>query len=278
MPIVPLMLLIQDPVVMEERLIGPAIPISGGRVKELTIEGSTATLFIPDAWKKSRRNHLWAHFHSPAWYVVSEYQRGKKNDLLLVFNLGQGSSVYEAPFKQRSIFQKWVFAVETELGIGIKINDLNFTSFSAGFGAVRRLVDDPYVLKSLRTVILGDSMYASLDPASKERKALREHVDCWRPLVDRALKGKTTVIMTTSQITPPYAGTWEVAKALVESTGGAMIDAKMGDCPASSIYGQRLLRRYDKGKWHVWSYAGKTPEAHMTHARRLAEELLMIPE
>lgn len=265
------MFMAQDPVVMKERTLGPPTAITGGKTKEITIDGSTATLFIPNGWKKSGHDHLWAHFHSPAWYIVSEYQRGNNHDLLLVFNLGQGSSVYEKPFKGKTIFQKWVHAVESE--VNTRVSDLNFSSFSAGYGAVRALIADPYILGNLRTVILGDSMYGGLEPSSKERIPARDDVACWLPLVKRGVQGKTTVIMTTSQITPPYAGTWEVAKSLVALTGGIMEDVKFGDCPASTIYGQRLLRRYDKGKWHVWSYAGETPEAHMTHARRLAEEL-----
>lgn len=264
----------QDPVVMRERPLGPPVPITGGTAKEITIEGSTATLFIPDDWKPQRVNHLWAHFHSAAWYIVSEYQRGNNHDLLLVFNLGQGSSTYEKPFKDKVIFQKWVEAVEQ--ATNAKVSDLNFSSFSAGYGAVRALIKDPFVLGHLRTVILGDSMYGGLEPNQPQRIPAKADVDCWLPLVTRAIEGKTSVIMTTSQITPPYAGTWEVAKALVARTGGVMQDVRFGDIPASTIYGQRLLHRYDKGKWHVWSYAGETPEAHMTHARRLAEELEFV--
>ncbi|MBI1333000.1 MAG: hypothetical protein GC165_08975 [Armatimonadetes bacterium] len=264
----------QDPVVMKERVLGPPVAITGGKTQDITVDGTTATLFVPDGWKPRRKNHLWTHFHSAAWYVVSEYQRGQNHDLLLVFNLGQGSSVYEKPFLGKKVFSRWVQAVESS--VGAKVSDLNFSSFSAGYGAVRALVADPYVLGHLRTVILGDSMYGGLDPKSTARKPDPADVLCWKPLAERAIAGKTSVIMTTSQITPPYAGTWEVARALVEATGGVMQDVRFGDCPASTIYGQRLLRRYDKGKWHVWSYAGETPEAHMTHARRLAEELEFV--
>lgn len=264
-----------EPVVMAERTIGPASPITGGKVVPLKVGELSATLFIPDGWKASSQVEVWAHFHSADWYVISEYQRGKSTDPVVVFNFGQGSVVYAKPFTEMGSFKQWESQIEIALGSEKnpqKIAKWHFSSFSAGYGAVRNLIADPDVLSRLGTVILCDSLYGSLDSNLQGRVVLEAHAQCWKPLVERAIKGDATVIMTTSQITPEtYAGTWEVAKALVAMMGGTMNDAVPGSNPAAEKIEQTLLRTFSKGRWFVWSYAGETPMAHMTHARRLAE-------
>lgn len=252
---------------MVERAIGPPSAILGGRTVDLSLDGTPATLFIPEHWKPLDGTELWVHFHSAPWYVISEYQRAAVDTPVVIFNIGEGSTTYAKPFTKPGTFSKWISKIESELGI--QVGNLNFTSFSAGYGAVRNLVADPLVLNRIGTVILGDSLYGSLDPSQPGRVVLKEHVQCWMGLVNRAIAGKSTVIMATSQITPTtYAGTWEVAQALVKNVGGKMTDV------APVAGDQRLLRNYSQGRWFVWSYAGETPMAHMTQARRLAEEII----
>lgn len=259
--------------IMAERELGPASAIVGGKTIELTIEDSKATLYLPDSWNKTS-SHLWVHFHSAPWYVVSEYNRAGNTEPVLIFNLGQGSTVYAKPFLNKGVFSKWLTLAQQESGMAETWSAVSLTSFSAGYGAVRQIVQESEILDRLKTVILGDSLYASLDSAQPGRKVLKEHLDVWAPLAKRAMEGKTTWIISTSQITPEsYAGTWEVAMQLVESLGGQMLPADENE-PATKQKPQSLARTYSKGRWFVWSYEGDTPVAHMTHARRLAEMII----
>lgn len=253
-----------SPIAMIEREPGPPTKITGGKEIKVEVGSNQATLFIPDGWKATAETPLWVHFHSAPWYVVSEYQRARSKDAVAIFDLGQGSSVYAKPFPGPGSFAPWLKKFEELLGT--QVNSLHFTSFSAGYGAVRNLIADPAVLAKLKTVILADSMYGSLQADAETRIVDPEHVQCWFGLVEKAVSGKATVIMTTSQITPDtYAGTWELALALVKARGGEMIQAK------STEGTQPLLRSFSKGRWFVWSYSGESAVAHMTHARRLAE-------
>lgn len=260
------------PVLMTPREIGPPTEIRGGAVQEIAIGASKASLFVPEGWKRRPDSMLGIHFHTAAWFIVSEYQRAGWNDPVLVFNLGQGSSVYAAPFQQAGSLDAWLEAAAGQLGVRpSSLNRLCVTSFSAGFGAVRQLVADPAALGKMNCVVLCDSLYGSLDSAKQERTVLTQHVAAWKPLVDKARKGDATFVITTSQITPEgYAGSWEVALALVAAAGGSMNPAKDEE-PTHP-----LLRVYQGGNWHVWSYGGETPVAHMTHARRLGDILAQI--
>lgn len=268
-----------EPVTMAERQLGPPVEITGGKVTEIIIEGRKATLFVPNGNPPVRQQRLWCHFHSAPWFVIGEYQRARCNDPVLVFDLGQGSAVYAAPFQQGRSLQPWLEKAEEILGKPddpASIVELGITSFSAGYGAVREIVQDPHILRLVKTVVLCDSMYASLVPGKEDRVVEASHVDAWSGLTQRAIGRSCTWICTTSQITPDsYAGTWEVALALVASTGNKMTDVEAGSIPAAKDAIQPLIRRFDKGNMHVWSYAGDTANAHMTHARRLAESIAL---
>ncbi|ARU41753.1 hypothetical protein CCB80_11630 [Armatimonadetes bacterium Uphvl-Ar1] len=258
------------PPVMSVREIGPPTQITGGQTHEIIQGEIKATLFIPDSSSATNLEQLWIHFHTAEWFVVQEYQRANFSHPVLIFNLGQGSTTYARPFSQKC-------ALKPFLDYTIKITErpissLNFTSFSAGYGAVRILIQDQSILAQIRTIILCDSSYAGFsDPAT--RTILPEHLNVWQPVIDRAVKKELTFVMTTSEITPDsYAGTWEVASALVQKNQGEMQPANP-ELSASQDPSYPLLRTFAKGNWHVWSYAGTDAGAHTTHPRHLADIL-----
>lgn len=254
------------PPAMTERQIGPPTEITGGTVSTIQVGELQATVFRPDGVRLGRKPRVWLHFHTAPWFIVNEFQRAGWKVPLVVFNFGQGSKVYGDPFALPGSFAAWQEQIFH--AFGMKQAQWGVTSFSAGYGAVRNLIADKEFVKNLHTVILADSMYGSLDPAATERKVAPEHLAFWDPIVLPALKKKMKVIMTTSEITPDsYAGTWEVAQGLVRAHGGEMVSHE-----TTEPFG--LLRTFDRGSWHVWSYDGHTPEAHMTHPRHLAELLI----
>ena len=255
------------PVVMSEVAIGPATRITGGTTQPIIVGDAQATLFIPEGWKPKARNRVAIHFHSAAWYVVSQYQAAKFPDPILVCNFGQGSTVYARPFlSDPRSFDPWKRSLE--FALKGKLGNLVVTSFSAGFGAVRELIKQPDFLNRLEAVVLSDSMYGSF---STPRTVDPEYAKCWIPLLERGLSGRTHVVVTCSAIAPDtYAGTHEVSKAVLELMGKSMVLTP--DEPGE----QRLFRRFDERKLHVWHYEGVTPVAHMTQARHMADVLSRI--
>lgn len=259
-----------QPVRMVQVEIGPARPISGGRVQEISVEGQSATLFIPDGWLAQPKNRIAAHFHSPAWYVVSQFQQTGLNSPVVTFNFGQGSTVYAGPFKKPGSFAEWLSKIESV--IGGKVGQLVVTSYSAGYGAVRELVSQPAFLDRLETLVLSDSMYGSFAPEGAATRTVEpDHAKVWMPLAERAIAGKATVVITCSAIHPEaYAGTDEVSSALVKLLGGEMKPATLDGSD------QPLQATFDLGRLFVWHYGGNSPEAHMTHARRAKDILIQL--
>lgn len=264
---------------MEPRAIGPATPITGGSTWDVTVDGLKGTMFVPDgcAWPGE---DLWIHFHTAPWFIVQEHQRFGFKMPLLVLNWGQGSTTYANPMKSSGALKKWVDAAtypragdaQEQMPVPFQNIRLHVSSFSAGYGAVREvLIQDPGAFSNLKTLILCDSMYGSLVEGVSPRTVAKEHIAPWRPVAERAMKGECTFMTTTTMITPQtYASTWEVAQALVRDLGFSMSEVAEGSIAAAKGE-QKLLRRFDSGRFHVWSYAGESPESHMTHPRRLAE-------
>lgn len=266
-----------EPPVMVIRQIGLESPIIGGTTQIVTVGDTSATLFIPEKFNAAKPTPLWIHFHTADWFIIQEFQRANFNVPILNFNLGQGSTVYGKPFIEKGTLQP--FLKLTQESLNTNLSSLNFTSFSAGFGSVRNLIQDPNILSQLKTVIMCDSIYGSLDPAITNRRAvLPDHIKIWQPLIDRAINGKTTAIFTTTQITPEtYAGSWEVVHAIVEASGAKMKPADP-NILASKDPTYPLLRTYDQAGLHIWSYDGNDAMAHMTHPRHLAELLQLIKQ
>jgi len=258
------------PVRMEPVQLGPATAITGGSTQEIAVGEQSATVFVPDGLKPAISNRVAMHFHSAAWFVVSQYQQTGVNAPVVTFNFGQGSAVYAAPFKAQGSFAPWLAKIEA--AIGGKIGSLVVTSFSAGYGAVRELVAQPEFLSRVETVVLNDSMYGSFAAGGAQTRTVEPaHARVWVPLAERAIGGKANVIITCSAIHPDaYAGTDEVSAALVKLLGGAMT---LVTADGSS---QPLTATFRRGGLYVWHYGGTSPEAHMTHARRAKDILVQL--
>lgn len=252
-----------------------------GELREIVLGEQKLTFFLPDNARPSAEVVLTIHFHSATWHAIQEHiDRGLAGPLV-AFYPGEGSSIYAKNVENAETLGKWFEAVIERLKAkgwpeDAHIAGLNLTSFSAGYGAVRVLVQRPEVFKRLRRVILADSMYGSLRPAPPEkpdqRIPLPEHVLVWKPLAEAAMRGEKTFAVTFSHVpTPTYVSSSEMAAALVESVGGILAPVAAGSLAATSDPEFPLLKRFDRGQFHVWGYGGEDGQAHMTHARHLAD-------
>lgn len=204
---------------MPVRPIAPRANLPG---KQITLKaaGMEFTLFVPDAWKPDGETDLGLHFHGAVWHALQEHVDRGAAEPVAAFALGEGSAVYRAPFVRPEALGEVIDSIESALSSHAaapqKVGRLSLTSFSAGYGAVREIVQQPWLTR-IRRVILSDSLYGSLDPSRPGREVLPAHVDCWKPLRERAIRGDATFCLTVSEVpTPSYASSFEVASALVE--------------------------------------------------------------
>jgi hypothetical protein len=242
-------------------------------------------LFIPPNYRvpESGEIDLVVHFHAAVWFVIDEHLRSGLKGPLLIGALGEGSSTYARPFAEdRERFDRLLKATleavtrecNGEAG-QTRIGRIDVTSFSAGYGAVRELVKEERYWKQFRRIILCDSLYAGWDPATTQPGATSrpspENMNPWRAYVESAARGERTFVLTHSLVPTPYANTDACGKALIEIVAAPVVEVKPGELPATQDPEYPLIRRADKGRFHVWTYEGKDAGAHMTHVRHLAE-------
>jgi hypothetical protein len=271
----------QVPPVMARRTIAPSTNEAHGTQLMLNDRGTNFTLFLPAGWTNTIATNalLCIHFHTAPWFPIQEHLRRKAKEPLVVFALGEGSSTYRAPFEDTNRFARVLALVESELqkqsGLsGTRITAVDMSSFSAGYGAVREIVKSPAYFEIIRRIVLLDSMYAALETEEKgstDRRPLAAQIDVWVPFAKAAMRGEKNFVVTHSQVpTSTYASSAECATALLMKLG-VKTEAVTTDSPAASDPNFPLLKRADAGGLHIWSYGGTDAQAHMTHARHMAD-------
>ena len=260
------------PPVMTLRPVGLTGDVALAEVVRFPVDGVAVTLFLPVGWE-AVSGRLAIHFHTSPEFALGEHRRAGYRFPLVSVMLGSGSARYRAPFLDGTLFPHLIAGVEEQLrkhGMpGAKVGEIDVSSFSAGYGAVRELVGQPMGRQLIRRIVLSDSLYAGLTTGADgkgPRVVQPDQIDCWVPFARDAMAGRTTFVLTHSQIhTPAYASTPECGLALVSALGLAMrpvVDGS-GEWP--------LLGRCDAGEFHVWSYGGTNANAHLVHPRTLAE-------
>ncbi len=271
----------QVPPIMNKRTIAPSTNQLRGVQVLLNDRRTNFTLFLPDGWTNafSSNSALFVHFHGAPWFVIQEHVRRGAKEPLAVFALGEGSSTYRAPFEDTNRFARVLTLIESELqkrgATDAHITAVDVSSFSAGYGALRELVKSPDSFRIIRRIALLDSMYGGLKPpqqGSTNRVPLAEHIEVWIPFAKAAMRGEKTFVLAHSQVpTSSYANSAECAAALLARLGLKAQLAATNSIPAARDPDFPLLTRADTNGLHIWSYGGTDAQAHMTHARHLAE-------
>jgi hypothetical protein len=272
---------------MPKRTIAPPTEPLPGSSTEIRDGEYSFTLFIPTKWKAegARNVELTVHFHGAAWFAITEHLRRGLTCPLLVASLGEGSSVYRKPFEDHDRFARLLLLVEEELrkrGAPSKcrIDAVGISSFSAGYGAVRELVKVARYVQLIHRIVLADSLYASFGTATDGRPTLHpapEHIEPWLAFCRLAARGSKTFVLTFSHVpTPAYASSSQCAAALAEIVGAKLERVPTGAVEATNDPLFPLLTRADRGRFHLWGYGGSDAQAHMTHARHIADVWLAL--
>jgi len=276
-----------QPPPMPQRAIAPPATQPAGEQINLVDGDVKFLLYIPPDYHvpADGRVNLTVHFHTVVWFVIDEHRRRGITEPLAIFTLGEGSSTYRKPFEDEDRFARILGLIENTLAhrmgpARVSVEQIDITSFSAGYGAVREIVKQERYWKKIRRIILADSLYASWDPATTQPGATSrpasENIEPWRAYVESAARGERTFVLTHSMVPTSYANTYACAKSLIEMVGAPVREIRLNEIPAASDPDFPLLYRADKGKFHIWGYGGENAQAHMTHARHLADVWLAL--
>ncbi len=207
------------------------------------------------------------HGHEP---IRKEFVKTAKGSVLVGIDLGIGSGAYSSTFASPNVFTQLIASVETAMAkkTGNKnahVRKLALSAWSAGYGAIEQIMRQP-AGKRVDAVVLLDSLHTGyVDEKSHSLKTIT-----LEPFIDfakRASKKQTFMFLSHSSIIPPgYASTTEVATHVVSELKGKPKKSKRAD-----VLGLDMIRRFDKGDFHVRGYTGDDKPDHCAHIGLMAD-------
>ncbi len=155
-----------------------------GRIAPATYDGvrdsikgvlhRVADVYVPGRHVGRTDLLLFLNFHT-ASYVTHHAAESSGVDLIgVTINLGGGSSAYGDPFEDPVVLATLLRAIDSVLALragGTGWNRIALAGFSAGYGAVRKLLSQPENRARVDAVLLLDGIHASYVP---ERRVLAE--------------------------------------------------------------------------------------------------------
>jgi len=218
---------------------------------------------------KSGAFDLIVHFHGHE-PIRKEFVKTAKGVVLVGIDLGIGSGAYSQGFAAPNTFTHLIASVEAAMAKKTKnpkahVRKLALSSWSAGYGAIEQILRQP-AGKRVDAVILLDSLHTGyVDERSKALKT--SQIDVFKDFAKRAAKKRGFMFLSHSSIIPPgYASTTEVASYLIGELHGKPRKAKRAD-----VLGLDMIRRYDKGNFHVRGYTGNDKPDHCAHIGLMAD-------
>ena len=238
---------------------------------------SGRVVFMPNGCRTASRPYdLLIHFHGAPTAVEPAFERSGIDGVLGIVNLGIGSGAYETALQMPGSFDELItrFTVAVrELCPGSKASPrrIALSGWSAGYGAVFRVLDRERDASRVDAVLLADGLHASIDPTNRwERHVSVDHMAPFTAYADEAVAGRKLFAITHSAIQTPYASTTETADFLLAQEG---VDRTPANA-APLRPGMNLKSRGDAGGFHVLGFGGGDEEAHCDHLHAFGETLL----
>ena len=192
-----------------------------------------AIMAIPPSFESEDGAYdLVVHFHGNTDLVEESFAIAKINAVLVLVNIGIGSGPYEDRFSNPDVMREMFTRVKGALAQRGLVNPtqrrLALTAWSAGYGAVVRILENPSLGDSIDSIILLDGIHASFMQNGIGIDPLR--IAPFERFARKAMAGEKLFVITHSEIRPgEYAGTHETTDAILKAVGVARTDG--GETP-----------------------------------------------
>ncbi len=213
------------------------------------------------------------HFHGAFQTMEPAFQASGVRAVLFTMNLGNGSGPYEDRFRDAASFPALIEAVQgavdAALGQQATMGRLALSSWSAGYGAVAKILARATNAALVDTVLLADSMHASLLD-QRARTIYDASLMPFTRFAEQAADGQKLMAIAHSSIaTTTYASTTETARRLEDELGVQ----REPPCETSPE-GMTMVSCADKGGLHVRAFAGHDATAHVEQLQHIDATLL----
>jgi len=224
-------------------------------------------IYFPKQYLNHDSLSILIHFHGSSYVPIYAVENSNKPFILATINLGHGSSAYEIPFKNSDSFSQVIATISDSMNI--EFRGIYLTSFSAGYGAVRAILNNPNQFENIDGVILLDGLHTDYIP---EKLTLAEggqlntvKLNCFLEFSKQAMNGEKAFIITHSEIFPgTYASTTETANYLINETG-----LERESVLKWGVLGMQLTSEVINGNFIVFGFAGNSAPDHIDHFHAL---------
>lgn len=249
-------------------------------------------LYVPPAFKsEDGQFDLVIHYHGNVDMVEKSAARTQLNALMLIYNYGEGSGKYSKPLLNPRAFDAMLDGTEkraAELGLETpRVRRIALSSWSAGYGALYRILESRSRADRIDAVLMQDSMHGSYYGAAKGKVSelsLRPFVRFAR----RAAAGEKLMVVTHSAIeTEGYPDTTKSASALLEDLSIERTKTNPANASPPPVEMPVVLRAFPDGRrWlqvintvhqkglQVLGCDGKTQGDHIAHLGQISETVL----
>jgi hypothetical protein len=255
---------------VEERGVNPCnTPDPGfGAYRAWSRSPSLGQMIVPRA--RALRGGQWfdvmIHFHGHE-AARKEWVRVLGSPVLVGIDLGLGSGPYESQFAAPGEFERLLTSIEAGVAGALKVPNararfVGLSAWSAGYGAVGRILSRPEHAARIDSVILLDGLhsgYSRHDGGTLNEAQLSPFAD----FAALAAQGRRFMFVSHSSIIPPgYASTTETANYLIASVGGRPVASRPR---GSDPMGLDLIAWYRQRNFHVRGFAGNDKMDHCAH-------------
>lgn len=260
------------------------------RLRRADLPGDTRTVpgpaerpvevYVPHAARGREVLDLVIHFHGAAWLADRAVNDLGDGTVAATLNLGAGSGAYDRAFADPTVFDSLLATIARAIpgadGHDARIERITLSGFSAGHGAIRRILRTARHADRVDAVLLLDGLHTSYVP---EGRVLADsgvldttNLVALTAFARRAARGEKRMLVTHSEIFPgTYASTTETADwmlgALGVSRGGAL---------AWGPRGMQQLSQAQAGRFTLLGFAGNSAPDHVDHYHAMPELLARL--
>ena len=241
--------------------------VSGQKYTLENILEKPIEIYVPKQYLNHDSLSLLIHFHGSSYVPIYAVENSNKPFVLATINLGHGSSVYEIPFLNNAKFDELIQSITASTNL--QFDKIYISSFSAGYGAVRALLNNPKYFDIIDGVILLDGLHTDY---ISEKLTLAEggqlntnKLNCFLEYAKHAINGEKKFIITHSEIFPgTYASTTETANYLINEIG-----LEREPVLKWGVLGMQQTSEVINGDFIVFGFAGNSAPDHIDHFHAL---------
>jgi len=185
---------------------------------------SAGALFVPSSFASADGTFdLLIHFHGNAELVAESVAAAGLSALVLVVNVGVGSGAYDTRYGPPGMLDFDVArVVETAAARGLRgarLGRLALAAWSAGYGAIGRILARDEAAARVSAVLLCDALHSNFTDKG-QREVDMERIAPFVRFAQKAAAGEKLFVMTHSEIGEfRYATTTETSDALLRVVG-----------------------------------------------------------